>query len=138
MGIRQLAAKALMVLHATGVLVPVAAMAGEAPPYLGYDGKLRVVHVGAVAPDILGVTLWAGKIIYGDQIPYKKEKGDKIDRNGHQRWVIRDGSLLGSLVGREEKLIYTVDRYVGDRLDGAWADASDSYQLTSRGSTSSL
>jgi len=42
---------------------------GAASPYLDYDGTLKAVHVGAVAPDIIGVTLWAGKITSSSRIP---------------------------------------------------------------------
>jgi endoglucanase len=105
-----------------------AAIPDTEPPH----GALRVTHVGAVAPDVLGVTLQAGQIIYGDPVSYEKEDGDRIARQGHQRWVSRDGLYLGSLVGTDEKLVYTRDRYVGDTMDGTWADAARSYQVTSK------
>ena len=94
-------------------------------------GGLRVSHVGMVASDILGVRLFAGASVHGKQVPYTKQDGDKIDRKSHQRWVHRNGKYLGSLVGRDEKLIYTPDKVTGDRLDPAWADRPASYSLSS-------
>lgn len=105
---------------------------GKEPATEPPEGALRVTHVGAVAADVLGVTMQAGHIVYGDPVPYDKEDGDRIDRKGHQRWVLRDGLYLGSLVGTDEKLVYTRDRYVGDTMDGTWADSARSYLVSSK------
>ena len=90
-----------------------------------------VVHVGMVAPDVIGVTVQAGHTEYGRQVPYTAQPGDQVDRKSHQRWVHRDGKFLGSLVGRDEKILYTPGRRVGPTLDTAWADEPESYGLTS-------
>jgi len=89
----------------------------------------EVVHVGMVAPDIIEVVVQAGRAEYGRQVPYEPQLDDKVDRKTHQRWVHRDGKFIGALVGKEEKLIYTPDRVVGDKLDLAWADAPTSYGI---------
>ncbi|OIP09831.1 MAG: hypothetical protein AUJ96_04540 [Armatimonadetes bacterium CG2_30_66_41] len=94
-------------------------------------GALRLAHVGRAAPDLVTVTMLAGDSVYGDQVAYQKQDRDRIDRQGQQRWVFRDGAYLGSLVGRDEKLVYTPDRVVGDRLDPTWADALGTYALSS-------
>ena len=112
-------------------IASIAALAATCPAGAEGDGRLHVTHVGAVAPDIISVTLVAGKIAHGDQIPYKKHKDDRVDRKGHQRWVFRNHRFFGSLVGKDERLIYTADRYVGDKLDARWAGAPASYRLTS-------
>lgn len=96
------------------------------------DGRLRVSHVAPVAPDTIGITITAGAIIYGDQVSYTKQADDRVERKGHTRWVFRKGRYLGSLIGNDETLIYTADRYVGDRLDSKWADSVGSYRITSR------
>ena len=104
------------------------------PPAMSADeeaGRLRVMHVGLVAADVLAVALRAGRIEHGSQQPYQKQDGDEIRREGHQRWLYRKGRWAGSLVGREEKIYMSADRYVGDRLDADWAAKPVSFQLAS-------
>ncbi|MHC4200067.1 MAG: glycoside hydrolase family 9 protein, partial [Planctomycetota bacterium] len=96
------------------------------------DGP-AVEHVCTVAPDIVAVTIQAGRVEYGRQVPYRAAKGDRVDRKGHQRWVRREGRFLGSLVGTDERILYTPDRLVGEPLDTAWADRPESYSLTAPG-----
>ncbi|MCK4376069.1 MAG: hypothetical protein KAX19_12095, partial [Candidatus Brocadiae bacterium] len=91
----------------------------------------RVVHVGAVAPDIIGITVQAGRAEYGAQAPYERQAGDEVPEQGHHRAVMRDGQLVGWLVGHEGKIIHTPDRVVGEELDAAWADRPKSYTLRS-------
>ena len=60
----------------------------------------RVEHVGLVAPDIVGVTIAAGHVEYGRQVPYAKQAGDfVVPFMGVQRFVLRKGKVIGSLVG---------------------------------------
>jgi endoglucanase len=99
-----------------------------APP----SGRLKVTHIAPVSPDTIAVTIAAGAIVYGDQVPYTKQPGDRVDREGHARWVFRKDRYFGSLVGEDETLIYTADRFVGDRLDGKWAGRVESYLIASR------
>lgn len=82
----------------------------------------QVVHVGTVAPDVIGITIQAGRIEYGRQIPYTRMTGDEIREEGHERSVYRDGRFLGWLVGAEGLLIYTEDRLIGQPLDAAAAN----------------
>ena len=97
----------------------------------GAGEALQVVHVGLVAPDIVSITVQAGHAEYGRQIPYEPQPGDKVDRKDHQRWVWRAGKFLGSLVGKEEKILYTPDERLGPVLDTAWADRAESYRIAS-------
>jgi endoglucanase len=89
----------------------------------------EVVHVGMVAPDIISVTVQAGRAEYGQQVPYQPQPNDRVDRKTHQRWVHRDGKFIGALVGKDEKILYTPDRAVGPKLDTAWADMPASYAI---------
>ena len=82
----------------------------------------EILHVGTVAPDTLGITVQAGRIEYGRQIPYMRQDGDQIRGDAKDRQVFRQGKFLGWLVGREEKLVYTVDQLQGEPLDTRWAD----------------
>lgn len=61
----------------------VTAQAQLSPPPMSADeeaGRLRVMHVGLVAPDVLAVALRAGRIEHGNQQPYQKRDGDEIRR----------------------------------------------------------
>ncbi len=95
------------------------------------DEVPEVVHVGMVAPRIIGVTVRAGHAEYGHQVPYKHREGDTIEDPQHHRWVKRDGKFIGSLVGKEGSTLYTPDRLVGAEFDADWADRPDSYQVSS-------
>ncbi len=93
----------------------------------------RVLHIGMVAPDMIGITVQAGRIEYGRQVPYSSEAGDKVDESSHHVVVRRGGKLLGWLVGRERDKLHTEDRLVGDTLDVRWADRPVSYRVVCAG-----
>lgn len=95
------------------------------------DEVTEVVHVGMVAAHIISITVRAGRVEYGHQVPYKHRDGDTIEDPQHHRWVKRDGEFIGSLVGKEGNTLYTPDRLVGGEFDADWADRPDSYQVTS-------
>ncbi len=107
------------------------AVAAPAADYAAYDGKRTVVHVGTAAPAVIELTLWEGKIVTGDQVPYEKQPGDRMEVYGVHRWIYRNGRLYGALVGREGRLVQLMSRYVGDRIDGVWASAPSSYAVSS-------
>jgi len=114
--------KAELLVLVLAIVAARTATAGERPV---------VAHVGMVAPDIVGITVHAGRAEYGRQIPYERQPADRIDAKTHQRWVWRGKTFLGSLVGAQGKLLYTPDRRVGPKLDTMWADRPDSYRITS-------
>ncbi len=91
----------------------------------------RILHVGLVAPDTIGVTVQAGRIECGKQVTYTPRPGDGLDRSSHHLVVRRDGKFLGWLVGKERRTLYAEDRLVGRELDTKWADRADSYSITS-------
>jgi hypothetical protein len=62
------------------------------------DEVPEVVHVGMVAPRIIGVTVRAGHAEYGDQVPYKHREGDTIEDPQHHRWVGRTDRIAISLL----------------------------------------
>ena len=93
-------------------------------------GELRIVDLGLVAPDIIAVTLRAGTVVLGDQVPYEQQPGDRVDWDERHRSIVRDGDYLGTLVGRDGNMLYTPDRFVGERLP-LEADSSDAYSISS-------
>ena len=85
-----------------------------------------------VAPDVLALTVEAGRVENGRQVAYEPQPGDKIETHGAiGGWLIRDGKPLGRLVGKDARLLYTFDRIVGAPLDTAWADKAAGYALAS-------
>jgi endoglucanase len=84
--------------------------------------------VGLVAPDIVGVTFRCGRAVYGSQIPYVARPGDRVDP-GKDRWVTRDGKVIGALVGADRKILHTMDRLQGEPFAADWGRA-DRYAVT--------
>jgi endoglucanase len=95
------------------------------------QGKPRVVDLGLVAPDIIAVTVRAGVIVHGEHVPYHEQAGDRINRDKRHRAIFRDGVYLGTLVGRDQNVIHTADRFVGDRLPIEAIDSPDMYLISS-------
>ncbi|MGC8640107.1 MAG: glycoside hydrolase family 9 protein [Isosphaeraceae bacterium] len=117
--------RSLILLAWLPLVVPISSSSASEPP--------RVEHVGLVAPDIMGVTIVAGHVEYGRQVPYAKQTGDfVIPFMGVQRFVLRKGKVIGSLVGRAGDTLCTMDEVTGDRFDTSWADRPASYRIQSR------
>jgi endoglucanase len=95
------------------------------------QGELRVVDLGLVAPNIIAVTVRAGTIVHGEHVPYHEQAGDRVDRGGRHRAIFRDGVYLGTLVGRDQNVVHTPDRFVGDRLPGGAIDSPGTYAISS-------
>ena len=92
----------------------------------------RRLHIWLpVAPDTLGITVQAGRIEYGRQIPYERRDGDQRRGDAKEREIYRDGKFLGWLIGREENLVFTAAQLQGEPLDTDWADSASSYALSS-------
>lgn len=92
----------------------------------------EIVHLGLVAPDVVGITVQAGKAVHGRQIEYRKAEGDYLPKEGDGRWIMRYGKWYGRLIGKDKKLVYTVARLEGEPLDEKRADDPASYSLSSR------
>lgn len=79
------------------------------------------------------VTILAGHVVYGRQVPYTRQAGDAVvPIMGVQRFVLRGGKLIGTLVGKAGETLCTIDEVVGERLDTAWADQPASYHVCSK------
>ena len=97
-----------------------------------FEGReARIDHVGLVAPDILGITISAGRVAYGRQVPYAKQARDSIVKIEVQRFVLRDGKVIGTLVGKAEDILCTMDEVVGEPFNGSWGDSRESFRLSS-------
>ncbi len=94
--------------------------------------SVRVLNVGRVMADTVGVTVQDGALEYGRQIPYEAQPDDSVSKQEQHLIVSRsDGTVLGWLVGKEKKIVYTPDRVVGRMVDTKWMDRPDSYAILS-------
>ena len=91
----------------------------------------RVVRVCTFAPDVVAVTVEAGKVVLGRQEPYRRRAGDTVKEQDHHRWLVRDGKTVAALVGADRDIAYPFDRVIGRPLDTKWADRAGSYRITS-------
>ena len=84
------------------------------------------------APDIVTITVSARRVVYGRQTPYAKQAGDVVVPMDVHRFVLRGGTVIGSLVGADGAIICGMDEVVGEKLDTAWVDLCASYRVASR------
>jgi endoglucanase len=93
-------------------------------------GVPRVVHVGMAAPNVITLMVKSGHIETGRHVPYVPQPGDEV-RPGVHRTLSRDGDRIGALVGSEQEILHTADRFVGGGFDTVAADSVDSYVVVS-------
>lgn len=97
------------------------------------DGP-KVVFAGLVDRDVLALSIQDGRIIRGSQQPYSPKPGDSIQKWGeYQRWVVRDGKIVGGLVGSEGKILAPFDSIVEPAMDAALLKSKDSFQVAVSG-----
>ncbi|NEP16832.1 MAG: hypothetical protein F6J97_07990 [Leptolyngbya sp. SIO4C1] len=94
------------------------------------DPSPQLTQVYPVYGDIVALRIETGQVIYGEQQPYRAEAGDDIETEPKAVWLERDGQRLGTLVGPEQALLYTFDRFLGEPLNRRWVQRSRSYQVT--------
>jgi endoglucanase len=103
---------------------------------LAAEKSPRVTHICAVAPDVLAITVQAGRVTGGGQVPYEKRAGDKVETWGGKKhgplWVVRDGRKIGTLVGKRGDVLWRFERVEGAPLDVKRADDAASYRISSR------
>lgn len=103
--------------------------------FLPHNGRVsaaeppRIEPVGLVAPNVIGLTITAGHVEYGRQIPYVKQAGDVVVDAEMHRFVRRGDKIIGTLVGKNADLLCTMDVVVGDRFDIKWSDQRNSYSV---------
>jgi endoglucanase len=109
----------------------------------------QVLHVGAVAPDILGIDIQARKAIRTPQVPYVAQPGDEIQLSGEDvvAWVggkpamtksnasvtrLVNGRkvLLGDLA-TEAKMIKPPDIIEGEPMNELTVDLPEAYNISS-------
>jgi endoglucanase len=107
---------------------------GAPLPSGGFVAPAPRIQAHLVRSDILAVEIDTQTLIWGTQIPYVAQPGDVREATPVTeltRWIVRDGKDYGYLVGKDETIIRTLDRIVGDPLDLDWADQSGNYRVSS-------
>lgn len=114
---------------------------GDALPSTGISQfPPRIVNISAIAPDVLCLEVDACRILPCVQIPYQKDSSDVIIESGitglgekRNMFVVRNGFPVGTLVGKDRKIITLYERVVGKHLDTNKADSPESYLINSPG-----
>lgn len=97
----------------------------------------RVVGVAPVAPDVLSLTIEAGRVIPGSLSRYIPQPGDEKDEkkgaNGAVQQVIlkRGGQEVGWLIGPQRDTLVAYEKLEGDPLLAFLADAPETYTVSS-------
>ncbi len=94
----------------------------------------RILSVSTVAPKVLAVAYQDGHVEHGRQVPYTPQTNDIIrawSTHG-SRFIERDGTLLGTVAGRDNDRLMTFDRVRADRLDPEMLTKPSAYRLSSR------
>lgn len=103
-------------------------------PYIVWaEDPPRVAGLCVVAPAVVAVSIDAGRVELGDQVPYVPQQGDRrlAGQGGKGGWLQRDGKTIGGFVGPKGDVVQLFDRLVGEPLDTTWADQTASYALSS-------
>ena len=117
---------------------------GAAPPaelidLSAFSGpQPKVVHVAAVAPDVLSLTVQARQLIPGRFVPYEMQPGDQLQPRqgrGSARELMRDGRRVGLVVGQKAEWLCIDEGVTGAPLQAAYADDPANYLIVSTDDT---
>jgi endoglucanase len=92
----------------------------------------RVVHVGAVAKDIVCLEIHAGEVICSPRYVYRPQPGDRIESEGNGRKLYRDDEPVGWIVGEGmdlPELVSDRECRLGAPLDEDAGDRPESYRI---------
>ncbi len=97
-----------------------------------------ILHVGAVAPDIIGITIQAGHVRPSILARYVPRPGDKTQVEKNKQGVVREvlliseGRPVGWLAGPKRDWLCTFEKLIGDALQTEFADLTTEYTITSK------
>ncbi|MFO0927707.1 MAG: cellulase N-terminal Ig-like domain-containing protein [Gemmataceae bacterium] len=90
-----------------------------------------VTHVSAAAPDVLSLTIVAGRITPSKLTRYTAQPGDKQEKDGEGIVLNRDGKRVGWLIGVKKDDLVTFERFAGDPLLDFLADDAATFTVRS-------
>ncbi|MEM9161999.1 MAG: glycoside hydrolase family 9 protein [Cyanobacteria bacterium P01_F01_bin.4] len=92
----------------------------------------EVSQVYAVSRDMIALRFDAGRVVYGEQMPYRPEANDQIRETKRPlaTWLSRDNQSVGYLVGADQAILFTLDQFIEQPLDRRWLQQPQSYQIT--------
>jgi endoglucanase len=97
-----------------------------------------VEAVGLVAPDVIGLTIHAGRVSPGSLAPYRAEEGDKRDEKKNKEGqvesviLVRQGREIGWLIGPKRDQLVRFETFEGDPLLEFLADDPATFTVTSK------
>lgn len=94
------------------------------------DDSPEVVHVGAVAPNILAIEIQAQRVQRSEQIPYEKQDGDEVEHHWSGEILKRNGQPFGYLT-KDHALLWPYETLIGEPLLEAAADKPASFGIQS-------
>ncbi|MCK4374473.1 MAG: hypothetical protein KAX19_04060, partial [Candidatus Brocadiae bacterium] len=103
-------------------LIDLSAFSGDPP---------KLVHIGAVAPDILAMTVLARKVVPGSFVRYERQAGDEIGERNGNRVLVRNGREVGAIAGDDGAWLRTGETVTGVPLQVAYADDRNNYLVFS-------
>ena len=109
---------------------------GGIKPMARSEQSPHVTGTCLVAPDVLAITIEAGKVTLGKVLDYAAQDGDELstkkDAKGIETVTLkRGGKVIGEVVGAGGKRQYiTQASYSGDPLQTELADHADCYTIT--------
>jgi endoglucanase len=98
------------------------------------DSQLKIKQIYTVKPNVLALHIETGRTLYGRQMPYQFQIGDRFSEEkpkGHD-WIKRGLHDLGALVGKDRSILFTFDRLIGTQLDTTHADQPTRYTIVSK------
>ena len=91
------------------------------------------ITLSPVAADVLALRVLLGQRIGAQQQPYQAAPQDRIDlKSEPHRWIVRDRTTVGALVGRDNNILYPFDRFQSDGFDLVAASRAGDYSINSR------
>ncbi len=95
-----------------------------------------VVRTGAVAPDILAISIQAQWVQPHSQVPYEAEPDDQIHEETNERGIVvartlfRDGNPIGWIAGKDQKTLTLFEKIRGEALDADQLANPANYAVT--------
>ncbi|WP_052050148.1 glycoside hydrolase family 9 protein [Leptolyngbya sp. KIOST-1] len=89
------------------------------------------VSIAVVSPEVVEITVHQGEVIHARQVPYQPQPQDRLETEGFNTWLIRQGEALGTLVSPSQDILYGFDRFIDTPFNANRASQPRSYRIQS-------